>query len=127
MQILIAILFLICFEVVSYFFMLADAKMDNIAFHRIHLGLHPLKDYWHLQKQIVRFCLFVLGALSVVTIIFSNFWLFIFLIWALSFIKLKKIWASIAKNTDLYYFNKDETIHISTGCPSLDEWLGFKW
>lgn len=129
MNVIIAILFLICFEVLSYLFMLADAKMDNITFHRIHLGLHPLKDYWHLQKQLMRLYLFLLGATSmgliIVAVLLSYWLLLIFPIWALSFIKLKKLWETIAKDPDIYYFNKDETVHITTGWTFLDNLLGF--
>lgn len=117
----------------SWLYMIADAIMDNITFHRVHLAKHPFRDYWHLKKHVARLSLFLAGvaftSIIVTSIILKFFVLMtaILVIWLAYVALLKTKWNKIALSPDTFYFDKDETMKITTGCKILDKWLGFHW
>jgi len=103
--------------ILLFFYTIINAIQDGIDHHK---GLKPLKDLWHITKQICRILLILIGCM----IGKSQWSIELILILILYIIGMYYIWQHIYKHYGRTLALLDDQVKITTHIKWLDKFIG---
>ena len=111
---------------------ITNGRADAIKDYRTHIGKHPYRDYWHILMLITKISFIIIGIFNVLEFnilpfnVLLNIVFIVFL--NISFMVLSVVvWDYNYNDPEHKWYEKDETLKISTGIKWLDKLIGLHW